>query len=377
MRRGTRYALLALFVLLGVGLGAAWPLAARGAEWLGVKFEQRWALGLLALAPLVLWRSTLGVDDRLPRLKLGTVSPFAGGPVGLRVWLRDLPGALRAVAVALLALALARPVSLQRPSETSESGIDIVVVLDLSGSMKAVMDGAVPGTPVPRGKRPTRLDIAKEVIRDFIGRRHTDRIGAVVFGRSAYVLAPPTLDYQLLDTLVSRIELDMIDPTGTAIGDALGTAAARLRRSDARSKAVVLLTDGDSNAGSIAPEYGAHLAQTVGSRVYTIQIGSGDDVDVQDGVDLFGQPKYVRAHFPVNPELLRRIAQTTGGDAYVATDAAALRQSMHDVLDKLEKTRFEAQLASFEDLFPWLLLPGTLLLAADAVLRSWLLRRFP
>ena len=140
---------------------------------------------------------------------------------------------------------------------------------------------------------------------------------------------------RLSGTLVSRIELDMIDPSGTAIGDALGTAAARLRRSDARSKAVVLLTDGDSNAGSIAPEYGAHLAQTVGARVYTIQIGSGDDVDVQDGVDLFGQPKYVRAHFPVNPELLRRIAQTTGGDAYVATDAAALRQSMHDVLDKL------------------------------------------
>ncbi len=377
MKRTTRYGLLVVFVLLGLGLGAAWPLWARGSEWLSVRFEQRWALGLLVLVPLVLWRSTVGVDDRLPRLKLGTVAPFAKGPQGLRAWLRDLPGALRAVAVALLALALARPVSLQRPSETSESGIDIVVVLDLSGSMKAVMDGAPAGMPVPRGKRPTRLDVAKEVIRDFIGRRHTDRIGAVVFGRSAYVLAPPTLDYQLLDTLVARIELDMIDPSGTAIGDALGTAAARLRRSDARSKAVVLLTDGDSNAGSVAPEYGAHLAQSVGSRVYTIQIGSGDDVDVQDGVDLFGQPKYVRAHFPVNPELLRKIAQTTGGDAYVATDAAALRQSMHDVLDKLEKTRFEAQVASFEDLFPLLLLPGTLLLATDALLRAWLLRRFP
>jgi Ca-activated chloride channel family protein len=140
---------------------------------------------------------------------------------------------------------------------------------------------------------------------------------------------------------------------------------------------VVLLTDGDSNAGSVAPEYGAHLAQSVGAKVYTIQIGSGDDVDVQDGVDIFGQPKFVRAHFPVNPELLRKIAQSTGGDAYVATDADALRKSMHDVLDKLEKTRFEAQLASFEDLFPLLLLPGTLLLALDALLRSWLLRRFP
>jgi Ca-activated chloride channel family protein len=282
------------------------------------------------------------------------------------------------VALAMLVLAMARPVSLLRPSETSESGIDIVLVLDLSGSMKAVMDGQPAGAARPtKGKRPTRLDVAKDVIRDFISRRKTDRIGAVVFGRSAYVLAPPTLDYQLLDTLVSRIELDMIDSTGTAIGDALGVGAARLRRSNARSKAVVLLTDGDSNAGSVAPEYGAHLAQSVGAKVYTIQIGSGDDVDVQDGVDIFGQPKFVRAHFPVNPELLRKIAQSTGGDAYVATDADALRKSMHDVLDKLEKTRFEAQLASFEDLFPLLLLPGTLLLALDALLRSWLLRRFP
>lgn len=375
--RGARYGLLALYVALALGLGLSYPLWARGSDWWHVTFQQRWALVLLLAVPAVLWRATLGVDARLPRVRLGTVAPLLRGPTGLRARLRDLPGALRAVAVGLLALALARPVSLLRPSETSESGIDIVVVLDLSGSMKAVMDGQLLGAPVPKGKRPTRLDVAKDVIRDFISRRKTDRIGAVVFGRSAYVLAPPTLDYQLLDTLVSRIELDMIDSTGTAIGDALGVGAARLRRSTARSKAVVLLTDGDSNAGSVAPEYGAHLAQAVGAKVYTIQIGSGDDVDVQDGIDIFGQPKYVKAHFPVNPELLRKIAVSTGGDAYVATDAQALRQSMHNVLDKLEKTRFEAQLASYEDLFPLLLLPGTLLLAADALLRAWLLRRFP
>lgn len=375
--KGQRIILLALFALLSLSLAVVWPLAARGSEWLGVSFQQPWALVLLVLVPAIFWRATLGVDDRLPRLQVGTVAPFARGPVGLRARLRDLPGSLRAAASLLLILALARPVSLVRPTETNESGIDIVVVLDLSGSMKAVMDGQVGVPSAPKGKRPTRLDIAKEVIRDFISRRKTDRIGAVVFGRQAYVLSPPTLDYQLLDTMVGRIELDLIDSTGTAIGDALGVASARMRRSNARSKAVILLTDGDSNAGSIAPEYGAHLAQSVGAKVYTIQIGTGDDVDMQDGVDLFGQPRYVRAHFPVNPELLRKIAQSTGGTPYVATDAQALRQSMHDVLDKLEKTRFEAQLASYEDLFPLLLLPGTLLLALDALLRAWLLRRFP
>jgi Ca-activated chloride channel homolog len=379
-----RALLLAALTAVALALGAAWPLAAIGADWLDVRFDSPRALLLLAAVPFVYWRGTFGADPRLPRLRLGAVFPFAGGPLGWRARLRDAPGALRAVAIALGVLALARPLSLIRPSEASESGIDIVLVLDLSGSMKAVMDDAPlagPGSGARRrstaGKRPTRLDVAKDVIRDFVGRRKTDRIGAVVFGRQAYVLAPPTLDYQLLDSLVARIELDMIDSTGTAIGDALGVASARLRRSDARSKAIVLLTDGDSNAGSVAPEYGAHLASSVGCRVFTIQIGTGDDVEMQDGVDMFGQPHYVRAHFPVNPELLRKIAASTSGEAYVANDAEALRRSMHDVLDRLEKTRFEAQSASYEELFPLLLLPATLLVALDALLRAWLLRRFP
>ncbi len=133
----------------------------------------------------------------------------------------------------------------------------------------------------------------------------------------------------------------------------------------------------DSNAGSIAPEYAAHLATVVGCRVYTIQMGNGDEVDVQDGVDLFGHPRYVRTRFPVNPELLRKISKLTGGEAYVATDAKGLEKSMHDVLDNLEKTRFEASKSSFQDLFSLILLPAVLLVALDALGRAWLFRRFP
>jgi Ca-activated chloride channel family protein len=291
-----------------------------------------------------------------------------------------VPGVARSIAVALFALALARPMATVQPETSSESGIDIVIVLDLSGSMRAVFD-APPGAPgaavTSSARRPTRLDTAKLVIRDFISRRKTDRIGVVVFGRAAYVLSPPTLDYHLLDLLVDRMSLDVIDGSGTAIGDAVGVATARLRRSDARSKAIVLLTDGDSNAGAIAPEYGAHLANVVGSRIFTIQIGDGDDVDVQDGLDLFGQPHYARAHFPVNPALLRKLADDTGGQSYVATDGRALAASMHDVLDKLEKTRFEASSALYRDLFPLLLAPAVLLVALDALLRALVLRRFP
>ncbi len=260
-----------------------------------------------------------------------------------------------------------------------ERGIDIVIVLDLSGSMRALMDQPADGTGSAgnRSARLTRLETAKQVILDFIARRQNDRIGVVVFGRSAYILSPPTLDKTLLAALVSKMSLEIIDGNGTAIGDALGTAVARLRRSDARSKAIILLTDGDSNAGSIAPEYSAHLAQTQGVRVYTVQIGNGDEVDVQSGVDLFGQPSFQRAHFPVNPTLLKQMSSETGGESFVATDRTGLEQSMHKILDHLEKTRFEQQAAQMEDLFPFLLIPGVLLIALEAIVRLVLVRRFP
>lgn len=368
----------AMFVAVLVA-SSAWPMLGRGEEWLGVSWQHRWALLLLLLVPVVLWRGTFGEDARMPRLRVGTVLPLAIGPKGARAWLRDAPGVLRACAVAFVALSLARPISYSRPDSSDEKGIDIILVLDLSGSMKAVMDAPAGSLPSrPSGvQRPTRLDVAKEVIRDFIGRRKTDRIGVVVFGKAAYVLSPPTLDYHLLDSMVSKMSLDLIDNTATAIGDAVGVAVARLRRSEARSKAVVLLTDGDNNAGSVSPDYAGHLAKTVGCRVYTIQIGNGDDAEVQDGFDYFGNPHYVRVRYPVNPELLKKLSGETGGEAYVATDAKGLSESMHEVLNHLEKTRFEASQASFEDLFPFMLIPAVLLIALDALVRAWALRRFP
>ena len=134
-------------------------------------------------------------------------------------------------------------------------------------------------------RRKARLDTAKLVIQDFIGRRRTDRIGVVVFGKSAFVLSPPTLDYHLLSQLVAKMTLNVIDGNATAIGDAVGTAVARLRRSDAQSKVIILLTDGDSNAGMIAPDYATHLAKEQGAKVYTIQIGTEDEVERKRRLD--------------------------------------------------------------------------------------------
>lgn len=368
--------------LAAAALGLIYPLSAGGIDLFEADWRWPWALLGLLLAPPLLWRGTLGEDRRIPRLRLGTLAPLQRGPRGFRVLLRDLPGAVRAAAFAILLLALARPVDTLNPQITDEQGIDLVVALDLSGSMGAIVENVpkeleryLPGRQTRH--LPTRLDAAKAVIRDFIARRKSDRIGVVVFGQDAYVLSPPTLDYSLLDSLVSKMELKLIDGSATAIGEAVGIAAARLRNSDAESKAVILLTDGDNNAGKVAPEYAAHLAQTLGVKVFTILLGEGDMALVQQGTDLFGQPRMVQMPAPTNPKLLNEIAKDTGGEAYVASDARSLQASFHSVLDKLEKTRFESSIARYSELFALFLLPGVLLLALDALLRTLVLRRFP
>jgi Ca-activated chloride channel homolog len=403
--RWYRGALVALSTVAVVALALVWPVLARGEAWWGAKWAVwpgplgahpstadtlAWLVraagcgaivSALLAVPFVVWRMSLGSDTRVPRLGLPTIAPLVLGPRGWRTPLRDAPGVLRGAALVLAVLALGRPQSVLRGENQEEKGIDIILVLDLSGSMQAIMDAPaadlVPGAGARAAHRPTRIDVAKDVLIDFVRRRKTDRIGVVVFAKQAFVLSPPTLDYGLIASLVSRIELGVIDSSKTAIGDAVGTAVARMRRSSARSKAVVLLTDGDSNEGVISPEYSAHLAQKEGVRVYTVQIGNGDDVDVQTGIDLFGQPVYARKRFPVNPELLRSMSHDTGGEAFIATDKSGLENSMHSILDHLEKTKFESQASTMEDLFPFLLVPAVVLLAFEAIVRLALVRRFP
>ena len=373
-----------VLVLFWIGLvaaaGFAWPYWRRGDDWWHCDFQYRWAFWGLLVVPFVLAAGLFLEERRTPRLRIGALGPVMSGPRGLRAHLRDLPAVVRAVAVTMLVLAMTRPNSVLRDETAEDSGIDIMVVLDLSGSMQAVLDADprdLPGTPdVPRGKRLTRLEVAKLVIKDFIGRRE-DRIGAVVFAKNAYVLSPPTRDHHLLQQLVGKLNLRVIDANFTAIGEGLGVAVARLRKSEAQSKVVVLLTDGDNNAGKISPEEAIALAKKERCKVYTIQIGNEEEVDVEIDSDFFGQPHYVRRHFPVNPKLLRTIAGETGGQFFMATDAKALVGSMHAVLDQLEKTKFEASFQSFEDLFPFLLFPGVALVALDALLRALILRRFP
>jgi Ca-activated chloride channel homolog len=326
-----------------------------------------WALVLLAAIPLAIAAIVLE-RRRAPRLRhpRAAVLARAGRGVVARAWW--LPHACVVVALGLTAVALARPQARERrPEATSVEGIDIVIAFDLSTSMKAA------------DFRPqNRLHVAKEVLKDFIGRRATDRIGLVVFAGDAYTQAPLTLDAGILRALVDQLDFGAIED-GTAIGNAIGTAVNRLRESDAKSKAIVLITDGDNNAGQLAPLEAAELARALGIRVFPILVGKGGVVPFPVGSDLFGQTIYDHREFPVNPALLQRIARVTGGAYANATDRESLEHGLQEVLDRMEKSRiFEAAGTSRPvELFPRLLAPAFWLALAGLVLGATRFRAFP
>lgn len=371
MKVGLRTTLSLLLATLFATLGFASVFLVKAAAMRSLEFQAPGRLLLAAAAPIALGASVLLHVGRKSSFRFGSVQAIAQAAGGLRMALQDLPSALRAAAIALCVVAFARPQSPIATDPTEEQGIDIVVALDLSNSMMAVMDDDASGQ-----KRLTRLETAKRVLVDFIGRRPHDRIGVIVFGRSAFVLSPPTLDRMVLQSLVSKMDLNLIDGAGTAIGEAVGASVARLHKSTAPSKVVILLTDGDSNAGSITPEYSIHLAQKESAHIYTVQLGNGDWVDVQQGFGLDGQPFYVKQKFPVNPALLERMAKETGGSAFIANDRHALEASIHRILDDLERTKLESTSRPMEELFMWFVLAALCLLVFEQVLRATVLQRF-
>jgi Ca-activated chloride channel homolog len=293
----------------------------------GLGFAHPWALlGLLASAPAI-WMLRRR-RRTLPRL----VVPDASGaraipPSGwARLWW--LPGALLVAAVVLTSLGLAGPrFRASRRQDLSVEGIDIVVAFDLSTSMLAA------------DFRPKdRITVAKEVLRSFIASRQNDRIGLVVFAGEAYTQCPLTLDYKVLDALLDQVRTGVI-VDGTAIGNALATAVNRLRESEAKSRVVILITDGDNNAGNLSPVQAASIAKDLGIKVFTILIGKGGRVPYPTGTDLFGRTTYEPVEIDVNPELLQQIASATGGTYYAATDKESLERGLNGVLDSLEKSK--------------------------------------
>lgn len=286
-----------------------------------------WALLLLAAVPLAIVALRLE-RRRAPALRhprAALLREAWRGPLDRLAW---LPHGLLVAALALAAVALARPQGRERlAADAAVEGIDIVVALDLSTSMRAA-----------DFEPENRLHVAKEVLKAFVGRRPNDRIGLVVFAGDAWTQAPLTLDHAILRGLVDQLRFGVIED-GTAIGNAIAASVNRLRESQARSKVVILITDGDNNAGQVSPQEAAGMAKALGIRVFPILVGKGGLVPYPVGVDFFGETIFERREFPVNPALLQQLAETTGGAYVNATDRESLEHGLQAVLDRMEKTR--------------------------------------
>lgn len=296
---------------------------------------------------------------------------------------RSRPGkilfGLRLLALAAIITALARP-QLGRMDESLEAeGIDIVVTLDLSGSMRA-LDLSTNDAIL------TRLDAAKRVVEDFISKREYDRIALVAFAADAFVVSPLTLNHDWLKRNLQRLELGEIDGSGTAIGTALGASVNRVRDHQARSRIIILLTDGENNAGTLSPIGAAEAAKTYGVKVYTIATGKKGTVPIPETDrngrvirDNEGRPVYRGRKDLSNfdESVLREIAEMTGGKFYSATQDGDLER-IYSEIDTLETTEIELRAyASFTELFFWPALLGMALLGIEQILSNTRYRRLP
>lgn len=328
-----------------------------------MRFQQPWAL-LLALpvlgAAVLALRRPGGARLRLPAgefLKARAPSPRA-------LAARWAPGALQALALLLVVFALARPQKVVRVAGGEGKGIDIMLAVDTSLSMAAV------------DFKPTRLGAAKAVARRFVQGRAQDRIGLVTFGGAPILGCPPTLDYDALQGAIENLEPGMTRAEGTAVGDGLASAVARLKDSPAKSKVVILLTDGRSNTGVVDPETAAKAAAAYGVKVYAIGVGGKGETTMT--VD---DPRYGRVEVPVSDdldeELLAEIARVTDAKSFRAQNGDELKQVFAEI-DRLEKSKVALPtLAAVGDLHFWPLLLAALLLLLESALSAGPLLRWP
>ncbi len=322
-----------------------------------IAWASPWALVLLSGCLLVAWVSFHLRPSRAPSFTFSRVRDLRPARRGWVARLVALPAVLRVVTLGLIALALARPQTF-REEKLTVKGIDIMLVLDLSRSMEE------------RDLRRNRLDAGQRTIRNFLTKRENDRIGLVVFAREAMLQCPLTLDYKTLDAIVSDLAIGDVPEMGTAIGDALGLSLGSLRRSDSASKVVILVSDGDSNVASVmTPDEAKDVAVEMGVRVFTILVGS----ETTSSRGFFRR----RSH-SVNPELLRSIANDTGGLFFRAGDTEELETSFEAIRKTLEKSEVKiVGRTPNRDLFFYFLWAALLLLTIEILMRLTRWRSFP
>lgn len=320
---------------------------------------------LLFLPVLAIWKGRWGrpVAVRLP-------STADARSVGARP--RSKIGGflmfLGMLSLGLLILALARPRHGKGSSEIEASGIDIVLALDVSGSMEA-HDFKL------RGRAVNRLVMVKDVVGKFIEQRPSDRLGMVAFAGRAYLVSPLTTDHNWLADRLGEVQMGQVED-GTAIGSAIASSVGHLRKSEAKSRIIILLTDGVNNTGAINPLTAAEAAKALGIRIYTIGAGTHGEapVPVQDG---FGRTRMQMVKVEIDEEMLREIATATGGQSYRATDTNSL-ENIYESINQLETTtRKVRKYQQYDELYLWFLIPGLGLLLLELLLTQTRFRRLP
>jgi Ca-activated chloride channel family protein len=330
-------------------------------------FAHPYLLLLLLLLPLLAWLK--GRRGQPPAFLYSAVRLVEGLTQARRSHAGAFLAALRWLVLSLFIVALAQPRLMKSATTVKASGVDIVVALDMSGSM-------ISEDFIVRGQRVNRFHMARAVLKQFIEQRPNDRIGLVVFAAQAFIATPLTLDHDFLQENLDRLEIGTINADQTAIGDALSTALNRLRELKSKSKIVILMTDGQNNAGKVNPLTAREAAQALGVKVYTIGIGTRGMAPMP-GVDMFGRKVYQMQPVDIDEDTLQKIAGKTGGKYYRADNAERFRQ-IYAEIDKLEKTEAVInKFAQFDELFPWFVSCGLALLLAEIVLGQTLFRRLP
>jgi Ca-activated chloride channel family protein len=324
-----------------------------------------WALALLPLAGLAVWLLVRRLRRAGPRIVFPDVEAIAQLPIsGWARFEHALPW-MRGAAIALAIVALARPQSGASSTTVSSMGVDITIALDISGSMRC------------EDTRPrNRLSVAKECIARFIAGRPTDRLGLVAFASVATTRCPLTLDHEMLVRFVEDMDFAPPGEDRTAVGMGLATAVNRMRPSKAKTKVVVLVTDGRNNTGQLGPESAAEAARALGVKIYTIGVGSDGEVSCLVN-DPQGGRRYVQMQADLDEDLLGRIATSTGGRYFRATDAKGL-ESAFEAIDKLERTELESKIrVLYTEKFALALVPAGLLLGLELLAAGTRLRRIP
>ncbi len=329
-----------------------------------MRFANPIFLLLLAVIPLLVWDYFRRAKLREARIIFSDISVPKDIRPGSRVRFMRVPVILRMVAIFIFILALARPQAGQKEEEIITEGIDIMLALDISGSMKA--EDFAPQN---------RIDAAKDTLREFIKARRNDRIGLIVFSRYSFTQCPLTLDYAALLELLDKVNIGMIED-GTAIGTAITNAVNRLRDSKAKTKVIILLTDGVNNAGKIDPLTASKAAKALGIKIYTIGVGKPGGAMYPIDDPMFGR-RYVHMDTEIDEALLKKIADETGGLYFRAKDKEGLKE-IYKTIDRLEKTKIETkEYANYTELAGFFLLPGFILLLLEIALANTLLRKIP